>query len=443
MDGVYYNLRAERAIIAALSKKGVAEKYISRLTPDDFYDADNASLFKAMQRVFAEKRSIDFVLLATELTKLYGDDSLMSVFFEITKGHMIAEFMIDEHIELVRAASVRREVRKSLDRLGKQLDDPDVDVSTIVSCIQTKMRDFVEVKEESSTLQNVLISAFNELEDRSLGLKTGMPSGLPVLDAKTAGFHKGEMTIIGARPAVGKSALAGQIALSVAMKGNKVAVCSREMTDVQYGIRMLAKGTKVSNMSMRTGKLSDSEWAELSDSMLLYSSCDIRFMFTTKYVEDLKAAAEAMKERDGLDMLIVDYIQLLQTKQRFDKDYQRIGYISKTLKDLSTELNISVIALAQVGRSTEGSMPTLSELRGSGDLEQDADNVIFLHRPEDVNDRWVKPSERDAFNAIQSMKCQYIVLNIAKQRQGETCALSCMFNPAAMSFEPVKGAKHE
>ena len=91
MDGVYYNLRAERAIIASLSKKGVAEKYISRLTPDDFYDADNASLFKAMQRVFMEKRSIDYVLLASELMKMYGNDNLMSLFFEIAKTGIGAE----------------------------------------------------------------------------------------------------------------------------------------------------------------------------------------------------------------------------------------------------------------------------------------------------------------------------------------------------------------
>jgi replicative DNA helicase len=209
------------------------------------------------------------------------------------------------------------------------------------------------------------------------------------------------------------------------------------MTDVQYGIRILAKGTSVSNMRMRTGDLSEKDWEQLTDSMMLYSNHDIRFMFSTKYIEDLRAEVEAMKEQDGLDMLIVDYVQLLQTKQRFDKDYQRIGFISKALKDMSTELNIAVIALAQVGRSTEGDMPSLSELRGSGDLEQDADNVLFLHRPEEADDRWVKPSERGVFDAIQSMKCQYIVMNVAKQRQGETGPVTCMFNPRAMLFEPI------
>ena len=246
------------------------------------------------------------------------------------------------------------------------------------------------------------------------------------------------MTIIGARPAVGKSALAAQAAIAAAEAGHKVCIVSREMTGNQYGIRILARGTKVSNMRMRTGELTDDDWGQLSDSLMLYGNHDIRFMFSTKYIEDLKAEAEAMKEKNGLDMLIVDYIQLMQSRQRFDKDYQRIGHISKTLKDLSTDLNIAVIALAQVGRSTDGSMPMLSELRGSGDLEQDADNVIFMHRPDDAQDKWVRPSDRGVFEAIHSMKCQYLVLNVAKQRQGETGAVACIFDPRAMSFTEVK-----
>lgn len=433
----YHNTRAERAIIASMSKKGIAEKHISRLTPEDFYDPNHASIFNAMQRVFAEKKGIDFVLLAEMLTKLYGNDDLMETFFEITRVSLGAEFLINEHIEIVRAAAKRRNIRTALDRLCKQLDDSDTEVDAVVADVQGKLRHFNEVKSETMDLQNVLLSAFTELDERAKGKNRGMPSGLKSLDAKTAGFHKGEMTIIGARPAVGKSALAGQIALSAADHGNKVCICSREMTDVQYGIRILAKGTSVSNMRMRTGELTENDWEQLTDSMMLYSDHDIRFMFSTKYIEDLRAEVEAMKDRDGLDMLIVDYVQLLQTKQRFDKDYQRIGFISKALKDMSTELNIAVIALAQVGRSTEGDMPSLSELRGSGDLEQDADNVLFIHRPEDADDRWVKPSERGVFGAIQSMKCQYIVLNIAKQRQGETGPVTCMFNPRAMSFEPI------
>ena len=107
----YHNIRAERAIIASMSKKGIAEKHISRLTPEDFYDPNHASIFNAMQRVFAEKKGIDFVLLAEMLTKLYGNDDLMETFFEITRVSLGAEFLINEHIEIVRAAAKRRNIQ--------------------------------------------------------------------------------------------------------------------------------------------------------------------------------------------------------------------------------------------------------------------------------------------------------------------------------------------
>lgn len=440
----FFNFEAEKSILAAMSKPGVAGKYISRLTPEDFAIQNHRKIFAAMQSLAAENKPMDYVLLAETMTRMYGNDDLMTVFFEAIKDKYGAEFLIGDYIEIVQKASKRRKLSALLVRLQKQLEDADVEPDLLIDDAQMRLRSFHgETSMESSDLCTVLQDAFSELEDRAKGIRKGMMSGLRILDSKTAGFHKGEMTIIGARPAVGKSAFAGQIALRAAEDGAKVCICSREMTGVQYGIRILASGTKVSNMRMRTGNLSDNDWDQLTDSMLLYGNHDVRFLFNTKYIEDLKAEAQAMKDTNGLDMLIVDYIQLMQSKQRFEKDYQRIGYISKMLKDMSTELNIAVIALAQVGRSTEGSMPTLSELRGSGDLEQDADNVIFLHRPEDADDKWVKPSEKGMFGAIRSMKCQYIVMSIAKQRQGETGIISCVFNPAAMSFDNIGGGREE
>ena len=435
----YYNLRAEKAVIASMAKADNARKHINRLLPEDFYDDVHARIYRAMQSLFAEKGGIDTVLLAETLTRLYGNDELMVRYIEIIRTNIGIDFLLEEHISLITEAARRREIRKTLSQLEKQLDSTEYETDAVLAGFQDKLRSYVGAKTANTSLQSVLMNAFSELEGRAKGMHKGMPSGLSVLDAKTAGFHKGEMTIIGARPAVGKSALAGQIALSAAGNGNKVCICSREMTDVQYGIRMLARGTTISNAKIRSGKLGEADWDQLVDSIQLYANHDIRFMFDTKYIEDLRAEVVAIKEEGGLDMLIVDYIQLLQSKHRFEKEYQRIGYISKMLKDMSTELNIAVIALAQVGRSTEGSMPTLSELRGSGDLEQDADNVLFLHRPEKIDDRWVKPSDRGIFEAIRSMKQQYIVINIAKHRQGETCAMSCVFNPSAMEFKAVKG----
>lgn len=442
MDTKLYNLEAEKSVLAAMMKKGMADKYMDQLMPEDFFDRDHQKLYAAMRALHHSRTPIDLVVMDDMLTRQNGSrevSGLMTKLMSTMSKAFGLEFSIGEHIRLVRDASNRRRFCTLMDTAKERAGDLSSDLDGVIADVQAKLRGYHEISHENVTLQTVLLNAFNELEDRSRGTNKGMPSGVDPLDAKTAGFHRGEMTIIGARPAVGKSALACQIAIATAQAGGKVCICSREMTDVQYGIRILARGTKVTNMRMRTGDLTEQDWGQLAESSVMYSECDVRFMFATKAVEDLVSEARAMKESGGLDMLIVDYIQLLQSRQRFEKDYQRIGWISKSLKDLSTELNISVVALAQVGRSADNSMPTLSELRGSGDLEQDADNVIFLHRPEDQNDKWVRAADKGAFNALRMMKRQYLVMNIAKQRQGETGAVACSFDPASMMFATVKG----
>ena len=128
----------------------------------------------------------------------------------------------------------------------------------------------------------------------------------------------------------------------------------------------------------------------------------------------------------------------MQTRQKFDQDYQRIGYVSKMLKDMTTDFNISVIALAQVGRSTENEMPTLADLRGSGDLEQDADNVLFLHRPKDAKDKFILSQDRELFERIQGGSMQYIVVSIAKQRQGDIGSVAVIFDPGRMRYLTIE-----
>ena len=439
-NGNFYNLDAERSILAAMMKKGVAEKNINQLTPEDFYQEEHQKLYTAMQALYILKRPIDLPLMDEMLTRQNGSAELMMNLIEITQASSFnAEFALNEHIRIVKECSKRRALFKILDENRNMLKNPSCEYAAVLADSRAKLRKLdMEPRGRVESLQTVLLNAYTDLEERAAGYRKGMPSGVEVLDRHTAGFHKGEMTIIGARPAVGKSALACQIAIGAAQNGHKICVLSREMTDIQYGVRILARGTQVSNMRMRTGELTDKDWEQLTESAAIYGNHNIKFLFDVKHIEDLQAEIQALKESEGLDMLIVDYIQLLQSKQRFEKDYQRIGYISKALKDMSTELNIAVIALAQVGRSSDGSMPTLSELRGSGDLEQDADNVIFLHRPEDPSDKWLRDRDKGIFDALVAMKYQLLIINVAKQRQGETGALTCIFNPASMTFTSRK-----
>lgn len=264
-----------------------------------------------------------------------------------------------------------------------------------------------------------------------------MPSGISILDKMTSGFHRGELTIIGARPAVGKSALGMHIALATASQGYRVGVVSREMTDVQYGARILGSRAEIEPGKMRTGQLDPYDWTQLSEAMQHYSDMNVSFMFSARDIEDLRMEVQRKIDGEGLDMLVIDYLQLLQTRRRFEKDYLRVGYISKAIKDMTTDFNIPIIALAQVGRSSARTMPDLSELRGSGDIEQDADNVIFMHRPEDASDESILSGDGGMIAALEAEGKQYIVLEIAKQRQGQTGRTAVVFDPARMKYTGI------
>ena len=206
------------------------------------------------------------------------------------------------------------------------------------------------------------------------------------------------------------------------------------MTDAQYGTRIIAKESGVPSDHLRSGRVEQNEWIAIAQAMGYASLLPVSFIFSTKNIEDLRMEVQKKVDAGELDMLIVDYTQLMQTRQKFDKDYLRIGYVSKMLKDMTTDYNISVIALAQVARSTENDMPSLAELRGSGDLEQDADNVIFLHRPKDATDKHIFSQDRELFARLQEGNLQYILIDIAKQRQGDIGTVAVVFDPNRMQY---------
>lgn len=433
MNG-FYSLDAERSIIAALVK-GKLQKYARDLQADDFYDPDHKALFAAIQALETAGKSASIPTIAAQLSRDSGSDALIPVLMNIIQNHGFgAEFALTEHISLVKGYALRRRLYGILDDARDQLMAPENEAETVLENTRQLLRELIITGHSWESMPDVMAATFQALEDRSLGKEKTMPSGIAGLDRRTAGFHRGELTVLGARPAVGKSALGIHIALSAAANGYSVAVCSREMTDVQYGTRIIARGTRVDPQKLRTGAIDADDWAQIAEATTDYSRLPAEFMFSTRFIEDLRMEVQNKVDRGKLDLLVVDYLQLLQSKQRFEKDYQRIAYVSKMLKDMTTDLNIAIIALAQVGRSSDGSMPTLSELRGSGDIEQDADNVIFMHKPESSNDRFVHPDHRGVPEALAQNGMNYIALNVAKQRQGETGTIAVVFHPARMQF---------
>lgn len=431
---------AEQAALSAMLTPAVAQKHIGILTPEDFESEDHRRLYTAMQALYIQHLPITEVTVSEELCRHYKTDMpMMQALLEARRKYAFTRgYGLETYAGLIREHARRRRTRGALLGAAAKLEDASVDLGEVLEDVRRCVKSAESgARQGGMEMADVLIAAFTELEGRVKGENRGIPYGIADLDRVTAGLHRGEMTLIGARPSVGKSALASQIALSAARSGARVLVCSREMTAEQYGIRILMRGTSIPSARVRSGQIEEADWAKFSDSLELYGGLNVRFAFAQRYVEDLRRMVQELSDGDGLDVLIVDYAQLMQTRQRFDKDYLRIGYVSKALKDMSVDFNLAVVALAQVGRSADGDMPTLAELRGSGDLEQDADNVIFMHRPESASDKWVRREDADLFNGLAMLGERYIVLNVAKQRQGETGSLSIVFNPQSMEFKGI------
>lgn len=436
MNG-FYNHDAEKSIIAALSK-GNLQKFARDLQIDDFHNPQCKNIFAAIHALEFAGKNVSLPAIADQLSKLTGNDDLMPVLIGIIKDHGFgAEFALKEHIELVKAYSLRRRLYGILDGARDKLMAPENEVQSVLEDTRQMLRELVITGHSWESMPDVMQETFTALENRALGKEKSMPSGINGLDRRTAGFHKGELTVLGARPAVGKSALGIHIALSAAASGYHVAVCSREMTNVQYGTRIVARGTRVDPQKLRTGAIEEEDWTQIAEATTAYSRLNVDYMFSTRFIEDLRMEVQNKVDSDNLDMLVVDYLQLMQSRQRFEKDYQRIAYVSKMLKDMTTDLNIAIVALAQVGRTSDGNMPTLAELRGSGDIEQDADNVIFMHRPDNSNDRYVHPEHRGMPETLAQQGMNYIALNVAKQRQGETGTIAVVFHPARMQFTEI------
>ena len=239
-------------------------------------------------------------------------------------------------------------------------------------------------------------------------------TGIYDLDSMICGLHKQELTIIGARPGVGKTTLALQIAEKIARNDKNVLFVSLEMSDTQLIQKMIARTGNVKSYRMRMGTIEDEDWTKISNAIGKLS--DLKFNTNSKIrtIQKLELEARKLKNRGKLDLIIIDYIQLLKSKDKFNSREQEVADISRRLKLISLELDIPVIALCQLNRNASNNEPNLSDLRESGSLEQDADNVIFLHQ--------------------ENNESNIVTLKVAKQRAGETGKIAVMFKKDISTF---------
>ena len=397
-----HDLEAEQAVLGSmLTDKDAVISAIEILKEEDFYRPDNRAIYSAILNLYNRDEPIDLITVKSELEsmgkfeQIGGLDYLVSLPDKVpTTANAI------KYIKIVEEKSTLRNLIKTANEIIDLGYDPTEDVDDIMESAEKKIFNIMQNKDKKgyTPIKDVLVESFTQLEElynRKQHI-TGVPSGFTELDYKTAGFHGSDLILIAARPAMGKSAFALNIATNAAVRANvPVVIFSLEMSKEQMVNRILCSEAMVDSNKVRTGKLDDDDWTKLAGSIGPLSDAEIYIDDTPGIsVMEIRAKCRKLKLEKNIGMVVIDYLQLVQgSNRRAGTREQEISEISRSLKILAKEIGVPVIALSQLSRAVEqrpDHRPMLSDLRESGAIEQDADIVMFLYR----DDYYNKESEK-------------------------------------------------
>lgn len=444
-----HNRDAEACVLGGIASRIESGKRnaIYAIGEDDFFFPNHRMIYCAMRSLCESKKPVDLVTVDEEITRLYpkaGGDVTQDLVNALAQT--VSFVNLDQYVEIVREAAMRRSLLAIADEITQSVSDKSTDVMAIMDTARAKLRNMAKSKSTWLTTGDVMMATYEYLERRVKGEIVGIKSGVADVDRATGGFFPGEMAIIGARPSVGKSAFALQISIDAASKGHKVCFVSCEMIAEQFGQRLISNSTKIDGMKLRNAEIADEDWVEIAQALGYLDGLPISFAFGSKPIEDLRNDIQYKVDLGECDMLVVDYLQLLKSKKRFEMEHERVAHVSRMLKEISTEFKIPVVALAQVKRQNNNGRarcPAMDELRSSGDIEQDADTIIFLHRPDDSSDAAIDDRDRGYFDTLQDHGKQYIAFSVAKQRQGQIGIIGAAFDPAHMRYLSMERIRSE
>lgn len=434
-----FDEQAEKAMLGALVQHDNPSAYLLSLSEDDVVFEAHKVIIAAMQRLIARREPFDAGIVLREAGKDERKTPALDMALLDCMRNAPSTAMTQQYYNRVKDLSSRRRLQSIAQTMSERAQDMAEDADALAAEMLEEMRRISSGQSKWQDISVLAAAAFNDIESLAKGETTYLPTGIAELDNAIGGLFPGEVTVLGARPAVGKSAMASFIGANLAQKGKKVGICSLEMSPLQYMKRLLAAASGVHGYKLRTGRnITPEEWEKLGDASFALAEWDMPFTFSVHTVEDLAAEARRRKDAKGLDLLIIDYMQLLRVKRPVESEFVRVSVVSHDIKRLALDLNIPILALAQVARPEQKGklqMPTLDSLRGSGDIEQDADNVLFLHKPLSENDESISPSHESlARTCMNGGPNQYVVCNIAKQRNGTNRMFDMIFDPAHMTY---------
>jgi len=426
------HLESEQAVLGSIMlRKDAMHEVEDLINPDCFYADKHKIIFQAMQDLAAKNEPIDMLSLSTKLNekkqldRIGGNQYLAEIVNSVPSSTNVkhyAEIVAKKHVlrSLIEAADYVSELafNEGDDHMNDILDLAEKKIFSVVST--PKNQKFVNLKD-------ALPEAYERLEKlhENKGELRGIPTGFKDLDTMLSGLQKSDLVILAARPSMGKTTLALDIArMSSVQYGKSVVIFSLEMSSQQLVDRMLSAESRVNAWNLRTGRLSsDREFSQLRDSLDKLAKAQI-------YIDDqpgnsivrMKALARRLKAEKGIDLIVVDYLQLMSTTKNYDSMVNQVTEISRSLKALAKELDVPVLALSQLNRAVEsrGGKPRLSDLRDSGSIEQDADVVMFIHRDDKGKD--------------ESEKTNIAEILVEKHRNGPVGKVELYFDEKTTTF---------
>jgi len=423
-----HNLEAEQAVLGALLLDAESIGTVLRyLRADAFYSLQNQKIFQTIIDLFNKGQRPDLITLTEEL-RLHGalDSAGGPGYVAGLTDTVPTSANVEYYAKIVMEQATRRSLLKISQRIISNVHDDTVESRVVLEQAQKQIFELTDASQTATykTPREIIPLAIDVIEKtyHSKATFTGIPSGFDILDQMTSGFQKSELIIIGARPSVGKTALAMSMAAHIAVhKKIPTAFFSLEMSDMQLITRLISSESRVCSTNIRNGMLKLSDFQAIQDAAgHIYEAPLYLVDMPNMKLLDLRAMARQLRAKHDVQIFFIDYITLISSENIQIPRHEQIAEISRSLKSLARELGVPVVALSQVRRDAEGKAPNLSDIRESGSIEQDADVVMFLHREREKN--------------AEAVETQLIV---AKQRNGPTGDVKILFLPRYTRFVDI------
>lgn len=428
------NTEAEQCLLGGLMlDKDAIIKVVDFIKPEDFYKGSHQDIYQAMRDLYDRSEPIDILSVSArlkernKLEEIGGSGYLSQLINSVPTATHVANYG-----KIVRQKKILRDLISASEEIGLAAFDEKDEVDELLDKAEKTIFNIGQraLTQTFTPIKDILPETFERLDSLSKhdGSLRGVPTGFKALDNKLSGLQKSDLIVLAARPAVGKTAFALNIAKNVAVYANKtVGIFSLEMSKDQLSERLVSSVGNIDSWRLRTGKLNDDDFSRVQHAMGILSEAPI-------YIDDagsvnilqIRAMARRLQANHGLDLLIIDHLQLMQPMNRFASPVQQTTENSRDLKILAKELNVPVLLLSQLSRSVESrvpQIPRLSDLRESGSIEQDADIVMFIYR-EDIYQE----------NSLKQGQAQIL---IEKHRNGPTGAIDLYFEKERSSFRDL------